>query len=134
MVRDHEEIERAFQLRFHAARRGYLLAAGKAQCLFGTKLYTKAKGVDGIGSVHMGIAPQHHIGGTGGHFDVRRRLRHAGVVHDTFFAILHPPISETRTNGDNSDGTQYNLAYSGHFTFPQRRDAAEKPVGQDAPK
>ena len=71
VIRDHKKIKRTVQLGFHPASRRNFFPTRKTQRLFRSKLYAKAKGVDGIGSMEMGIAPKQVIGGARRDFSVR---------------------------------------------------------------
>ena len=56
--------------------------------------------------MQMGVTPEQLGRRAGRNLGIRRCLRDAGIVHDAFFAILLPPVSEPCPNRDNRDGSQ----------------------------
>ena len=62
MIGNHQKIERARQLRLCAFGGGNFFATGKSQRRFGVQPIAKAKRINAVVGVEMGVAPEHLLG------------------------------------------------------------------------
>ena len=62
MVGNHQKIERTVKLGLNSAGRYNFFAARKPKCVLWPKPHAKAKGIDRVGGMQMGVAPENPFG------------------------------------------------------------------------
>ena len=110
MIGDNKEIERSVELCLQAPGRFHFFAARKTQRLFRPKLYAKAKCVDRIGSMQMGITPQQFGRDAAGDFLVIGGLYFFRLARFAAFLERAPAPIKACAHCHSRNCTQRNLA------------------------